>query len=615
MAENKVSYLNKTFSDFKNNLINYAKTYFPNTYNDFSDANPGSLFIDLASYIGDVTSFYTDTQIQENFLLYAKEKENLYALSYMFGYRPKVSYASNVILDVYQLIPTSGSNGTLVPNPAYYTIIPENTVCTSNSTNIKFLTTEKVDFTYTGSTEITFVDSNYFLLKKQVKAISAEIKTTTINFGSTPQKFSIGTIKDTNILQVLQVTSPIGESGTNDWYEVPYLAQDTLLMSKTNPNYQSDGVPYLVNYQRVPRRFVTRFLSDNTLQLEFGAGITNATDTTLLPNPDNIQLGLVPGISNLSNNFNKATPFYTQEYGLAPSGILTIKYLVGGGVISNVPSSDIITIDNTSAIFPNGGGGLDATIRSSIACTNPKPASGGRNGDQVEELRNNALYAYQSQLRAVTREDYIVRALSLPTDYGSIAKAYVTQDVASEMLPTPTVATTEERNPLSLDMYILAYDNNKKLITASTTLKQNLATYINQFRMVTDAINIKDAFYINIGINFDIVVQSGYNNNEVITNCILALKNHFNIDRWTINQPIVLSDITSALLMTTGVQSVTKIEIVNKQDNTGNTYSQYAYDISGATRQGNIYPSIDPSIFEVRYPDNDIQGRVVPFII
>ena len=206
----------------------------------------------------------------------------------------------------------------------------------------------------------------------------------------------------------------------------------------------------------------------------------------------------------------------------------------------------------------------------------------------------------------------MVRALSLPTDYGSIAKVYVTQDVASEMMPTSTVATTEERNPLSLDMYILAYNTDKKLITAATTLKQNLVSYINQYRMITDAINIKDAFYINIGINFDIVVKSGYNNNDVVTNCILALKDHFAIEKWTINQPIILSDITSQILQITGVQSITKLEIINKQ---GGNYSPYAYDVAGATRQGNIYPSLDPSIFEVRYPDIDIQGRVVPFVI
>jgi hypothetical protein len=606
MADNNISYLNKTFPEFKANLINYAKTYFPTTYNDFSESTPGNLFIEMSSYVGDVMSFYLDTQVQENFLLYAKEKENLYALSYMLGYRPKVSYASNVDVDIYQLIPSSGSNTNLVPDYRYALIVPENASLTSNSNETKFITTQKIDFRDTGSMEITFVDNNYFLLKKTTKAISAEIKSTTLTF-STPEKFSIATVSDTNILQILDATDTQG----NKWYEVPYLAQSTVFDKIDNPTSGSDGVPYLVQLRRVPRRYVSRFLSDNTLQLEFGAGVSNKSDSTILPTPDNIGLGLVPGISNLYNNFNAASVFYTQEYGLAPSNNITVRYLVGGGVTSNVPSNTITTIDGTTAYFPSGiSGGLADTIKASLASNNPSLASGGRSGDQVEEIRNNAFYAYQSQLRAVTREDYMVRALSLPSNYGSIAKVYVTQDVAQEMIPTSTVSTTEGRNPLSLDMYVLAYDTNKNLTAASTTLKENLASYMNQFRMVTDAINIKDAFYINIGVNFDIVVASGYNNNDVVTNCITALQDHFNIEKWNVNQPIILSDITSKLLQVKGVQNVIKVEIVNKQ---GGNYSPYAYDISGATRQGNIYPSIDPSIFEVRFPNTDIQGRVAPF--
>jgi hypothetical protein len=606
MADNNISYLNKTFPEFKASLVNYAKTYFPTVYNDFTEATPGNLFIEMSSYVGDVMSFYLDTQTQENFLLYAKERENLFALSYMLGYRPKVSYASVVDIDVFQLIPTTESGGVLQPDYNYALIISENTSLTSNSNNTKFLTTQKVDFRDTGNMEITFVDNNYFLLKKSTKAISAEIKSTTLSF-STPEKFSIATISDTNILQILDATDTQG----NKWYEVPYLAQSTIFDKIENPTSGSDGVPYLVQLRRVPRRYVSRFLSDNTLQLEFGAGVSNKSDSTILPTPDNIGLGLVPGISNLYNNFNAASVFYTQEYGLAPSSNITVRYLVGGGITSNVASNTITAINNTTAYFPSGiTGGLANTILASLASTNPSPSSGGRNGDQIEEIRNNAFYAYQSQLRAVTREDYMVRALSLPTNYGSIAKVYVTQDVAQEMIPTSTVSTTEGRNPLSLDMYVLAYDTNKNLTAASTTLKENLASYMNQFRMVTDAINIKDAFYINIGVNFDIVVASGYNNNDVVTNCITALQDHFNIEKWNVNQLIILSDITSKLLQVKGVQNVIKVEIVNKQ---GGNYSPYAYDISGATRQGNIYPSIDPSIFEVRFPNTDIQGRVVPF--
>jgi hypothetical protein len=565
------------------------------------------MFIEMASYVGDVMSFYLDTQVQENFLLYAKEKENLYAQAYVMGYRPKASYASNATVDIYQLVPSITNGGITTPDyTTYGVIIPENTTITSTSTGTKFLTTQQVDFTNTGSTEITFVDSNYYLFKKSVPAISAEIKETTINVGSN-QKFATTTITDTNILQILNVTGSDG----NQWYEVPYLAQSSIFKKTSNPTSGTDGVPYLLELQKAPRRFVSRILSDNTLQIEFGAGVRSIdkSDSQIIPTPDNIQTGVVPGISLLTNNYNEASTFFTQEYGLVPSGSLIVKYLIGGGITSNVPANDLTTIDTAGVIFPGGGGALNATILQSIVSSNSNPSSGGRNGDTTDEIRQNALYAYSTQLRAVTKDDYIVRALSMPSDYGTVAKAYISQDLNQN--PQQTVATLQQNNPLALDLYILSYNSSKQLTTAAITLKENLVTYLNQYRMVTDAINIRDAYYINIGLNFDIITLSGYANKDVITNCINVLKDHFNIDKWQINQPITLSDIQSKLLQVKGVQSVVKLEIINKQDNTGTTYSQYGYDIAGATKNGNIYPSLDPAIFEVRLPDVDIQGRVV----
>jgi len=606
--DKNISYLNKDFTSFKIALQQYAKTYFPTTYNDFSEATPGNLFIEMASYVGDVMSFYLDTQTQENFLLYAKEKENLYALSYVMGYRPKASYASNTTVDIFQLVPTINNGGTISPDYSTYgLVIPSNTILTSTSTGTKFITTEQIDFTDTGSAEITFVNTNYFLFKKSVPAISAEIKSATVSFSGN-EKFATTNIVDTNILQIINVTGSDG----NTWYEVPYLAQSTIFNKISNPTATTDQVPYLLQLQKVPRRFVSRILSDNTLQLEFGAGLSqNKTDNQIIPTPDNIQLGLVPGISLLTNNYNEASVMFTQEYGLAPYGNLNVKHLVGGGITSNVPSNDLTNIDTSGVYFKNGnpGGGLATTVLNSVVSSNPNPSIGGRNGDTTEEIRQNALYSYSTQLRAVTKDDYIVRALSMPSDYGTIAKAYISQDLYQN--PQQTVAFTQQNNPLALDLYILSYNSSKQLTQASTTLKNNLVTYLNQYRMVTDAINIKDAYYINIGVNFDISILSGYSNKDVLTSCIYTLQDHFNIDKWQINQPITLSDITSKLLQIRGVQSVVKLEITNKQDNTGTTYSQYGYDIAGATRNGNIYPSLDPAIFEVRYPNVDIQGRVV----
>jgi hypothetical protein len=605
--DKNISYLNKDFGSFKTALQQYAKTYFPTTYNDFSEATPGNMFIEMSSYVGDVMSFYLDTQVQENFLLYAKEKENLYAQAYVMGYRPKASYASNTIVDIYQLVPAQTIGPVTSPNYTQYgLIIPANTALTSTSTGTKFLTTEQIDFTDTGSTEITFIDSSNYLFKKSVPAISAELKETTINVGSN-QKFATATITDSNILQILNVTG----SGGNQWYEVPYLAQSSIFKPVANPSYNTDQVPYLLQLQNTPRRFVSRILSDSTLQIEFGAGVRSIdkSDTQIIPTPDNIRTGTVPGISLLTNNYNKASTFFTQEYGLVPDGDLTVKYLVGGGITSNVPANDLTIIDTSGVTFPGGGGALSNDVLQSIVSTNPNPSSGGRNGDTNDEIKQNALYSFSTQLRAVTKDDYIVRALSMPSEYGVVSKAYISQDLYSN--PQQTTTTLQQNNPLSLDLYILSYNNSKQLTSAPTTLKQNLVTYLNQYRMVTDAINIKDAYYINIGINFDITVLSGYANKDILTLCISALQDHFNIDKWQINQPIILSDIQSKLLQIRGVQSVVKLEIINKQDNTGSTYSQYGYDIAGATKNNNIYPSLDPAIFEVRFPNTDIQGRVV----
>lgn len=607
MADDKnISYLNKTFSDFKTNLKEYAKTYFPTTYNDFSESSPGNMFIEMASYVGDVMSFYLDTQTQENFLLYAKEKENLYAISYVLGYRPKTSYASSTTLDIFQLMPSTLSGSVSIPDTSYALLIPENTVVTSVSTGNKFITTQQIDFSDLINAEVNFFNEDYFLIKKSVSVISGEVKTATFSFG-TPEKFATALITDTNVLQILEVTG----SDSNKWYEVPYLAQSTIFQKVSNPTSGSDGVPYLMQLQKVPRRFTSRILSDNTLQLEFGAGLSDKTDNTILPSPSNIEAGLVPGISDLTSNYNEASVFYTREYGLAPSNVnLQVKYIVGGGINSNVPSNDLTSIDKTNITFKSGyTGPLSTNIINSVVSTNPNPSLGGRDGDTIEEIRNNALYAYSSQLRAVTKNDYIVRTLSLPSEYGSIAKAYISQEINNTT--TPTVATTIQNNPLSLDLYVLAYNSDKQLTQASSTLKQNLVTYLSEYRMVTDAINIRDAYYINIGVNFDISVVSGFNNKDVLTSCIIALQDHFNIDKWQVNQPINLSEINSKLLQIRGVQSVVKLEIVNKQDSTGTTYSQYGYDIAGATRNGYIYPSLDPAVFEVRYPNTDIQGRVV----
>jgi hypothetical protein len=603
MTEQKnISYLNKNFLQYKASLIEFARNYFPNTYTDFSEASPGTMFIEMSSYVGDVLSFYTDTQIQENFVLTAREKENLLNMAYSLGYRPKSSYAAVTTIDFYQRIPIVAGQ----PNLDYALIIPENLSLRSVSNSTDFLTLDPVDFSKTESVEITLYDSNNYLFKKSVRAISATLQTQTFTFGA-PLKFNSVEINDPNFLQILQATGSDG----SQWYEVPYLAQSNIINRTTNTGPSANQVPYLLSYLETPNRYVSRIRTDDVVELQFGSGMyVNDNDDVIIPTPDNIQLGLIPSVdtSDLVNNYNQSAVFYTKQYGTVPSNItLTVQYLSGGGVTSNVSANDITVINSNAGIVASNPVYTNASLATLIA-NNPIPATGGRSGDTVEEIRLNTLNAFSAQLRAVTKDDYMSRALSMPSDFGTISKVYVEQ--ASALSVSSGNDPLIDNNPLALSMYVLAYNSTKKLENATLNLKANLKEYMEPFRMVTDAITIKDAFYINLGLNFDITVIPGLSNNQILTDCIAALTSYFDIDKWQVNQPIIISNVNAVLLQIKGVQSVVKIEFINKS---GGNYSPYSYDVAGAIQNGILYPSLDPSIFEIRYPELDIQGRVVTF--
>ena len=621
-AENRdIKYVNKDFGELRNALIKYTKTYFPSTYNDFSPSSPGMLFLEMSAYVGDVISFYLDNQIQENFIQFTRQQNNLYTLAYMLGYRPKVTGVATVNIDFYQQVPSLLSGSTYVPDYNYALQIAENTSLSSTTAgNANFLIQDALDFSFSSSADPTQVtvltidtttnSPEFYLLKKTRKAISATIQTKTFTFGSI-ERFQTIELNESDIIQVLDIV----DSNGNEWYEVPYLAQEMIFdtVKNTNPNdpnTYTDGseVPYLLQLRKAPRRFVTRFTSPTTMQIQFGAGTNTANnDEEIIPNTDNVGLGLPYKRSLLTTAFAPANFLYTDTYGIAPNNTtLTVRYLTGGGVTANVPANAFNSIDNVKNIkFQSNN--LDPTLSqivfNSVTAQNPAAATGGQDGDTADEIRFNSLSTFATQLRTVTQDDYLVRTLSLPSEYGSISKAYIEPEKLENILPGET--------PSVLDLYVLAFDNNRKLKNASNALKQNLSTYLSQYRVINDSIKIKDAFIINIGVEFDLIVLPEYNNNEVIFNCIKQLQDYFDINKWQINEPIMLRDLYILLDKVDGVQTVKRITIPNKVG-TNLGYSAYAYDITGATQNNVIYPSLDPMIFEVKYPNTDIVGRVVP---
>jgi hypothetical protein len=610
-----IKYLNKDFSTLRASLIDYAKTYFPTTYNDFSPSSPGMMFMEMAAYVGDVMSFYLDNQIQETYLQYARQTDNLFELAYMFGYKPNVTGVATTTIDFYQQIPSKSSASVYIPDFDYTLLIAENAVVSSTSNSeVKFLIQDSVDFSVSSSqdpTEVTIfqtagVNPVSYLLKKSRQAISATINSSALTFTS-PVQFDTRLINVDKIVGILDAT----DSDGNNWYEVDYLAQDAIYsgIKNTNPNDPNRSIdnadtPYILQLEQVQRRFATRFLDSGSLQLQFGAGTATDTDETIVPNPNNVGLGLPFQQSKLTTAYSPTNFIFTKTYGIAPSNTtINVRYLTGGGVAANVPSNDLTVITgDISFLNSNLNAATANTYRASLAVNNPDAAVGGQDGDSIEELRQNTLSNYQTQLRNVTQDDYLVRSLSMPAKYGVIAKAYIEQTKIANLGIGET--------PTTLDLYVLTYNSSKNLVIASNALKQNLNTYLAQYRVIGDSVRVKDAFVINIGVNFDITVAANYNSNEVIFNAITAVREYFNINNWQINQPILLKNLSLLIDNIDGVQTVKNVEVVNL---TGDAlgYSNYSYDTKGATIDNVVYPSIDPMIFEVKYPNVDIKGRVV----
>ena len=600
MAEERdITYINRDFTDFKNQLVEYAKNYFPDTYNDFSATSPGMMFIEIASYVGDILSFYQDSQLQETYLTYAKNPKNLFNLAYMMGYKPKLTSVSEAELVVSQVIPADLNYNPDWSQAAF--ISASSIIQSTNNSQTNFILQDSIDFTFSSSYNPTDVSINdidgfqrpsEYLLLKRVKAYSGNIKTATLSAGSI-EKFKTFTITDTNIVGVLDVVDADG----NKWYEVPFLGQDTLFVDEANTGTDANQSPYVLTVQKVPRRFVTRLQSNGALTIQFGAGTNSADDSYILPDPTNVGNG--SNANPLTRNkldfaFDPSNFLNSKSYGLAPTSDLTVRYVVGGGINANVPAN---TITHKYSVA--------GTNTNLVSFTNPQPAFGGRSGDTVEELRENSLRAFSEQGRAVTLQDYTVRALSLPAKYGSISKAYVTQDQLTN--PNSNDSSLLDNNPLALSLYVLAYDSNGKLTAANTTLKSNLKKYLSEYALITDSINVKDAFVINIGINYEIIVRPDYSGRDVLLNCNLKIQEMFKTSKRSINQPINVSDIYKELDKVKGVQTVQKVYIDNLQ---GGDYSQFGYDIKGATRNNIVYPSYDPCIFEVKFPSKDIKGRV-----
>jgi len=481
----------------------------------------------------------------------------------------------------------------------------------------------------------------------------------TFTFGNY-EPFQKIVLNDSNIIDIHDVRDTNG----NKWYEVPYLAQEMVFIQQPNTEandtdlYQfKDTVPYILKTIKTPKRFVVKVNEDSTMTIQFGAGDPSASDETLIPNLKNVGLGLPNSIDKLDESFDPTNFLKTKTYGTSPAMTdITVRYLVGGGVNSNISVGELtrirgIEFDEDVQKLNNIESAIYNATKNSVAVDNEIGASGGRSGETLEEIRQNALANFGAQNRAVTTKDYQVRVLSMPTKFGAVAKSYAIADgkldnnSPASILASPnalqeftdlvmsfvnkpdgeepsvrtvqeeiqkyligkTSNENEKNNPFAINLYLLGLDQNGRLAPLNRAVKENLKTYLNEYKILTDGINMSDGFIINIGIDFQITVYQNYNKSETLAKCISELKSYFNIDNWQFNQTINLSEVELLIANVEGVSSVPFIRIENK---CGDNYSPNSYNIEAATKDKIVYPSLDPSIFEIKFPDSDIKGRV-----
>ena len=644
ILKKEVNYLGRDFTDIRENLIEFAKTYFPNQYNDFNEASPGMMFVEMAAYVGDTLNYYVDNQFRETLIQFAEERKNVLSIAQSYGYKPRLASPALVELTFTIDVPALAVDANnYKPDLDFAGKIEANSTVLSNN-GTEFTILDDVDFKVSSSLDNMEVKAlqpasgnipTNFRLTKKAMAQSGIREEETFSFGNAKEfdKIVLSNEKVTSIVDVV-------DSENNKYYEVPFLAQDTVFEDEENSSlndpelaeFKSD-TPYLLKLIKTARRFTTRVREDNKMELRFGSGVSDNADEELIPNPDNVGSRLGLGVSRLDESFDPSNFLKTRTFGLAPSNTtLTINYNYGGAVEHNVSANSITSFNRLT--YTNSTTGLDSAtlteVENSITVINEDPASGGASTETITEIKQNASAYFNAQNRAVTKADYITRVYSLPHKYGNVAKAFIVQDeqleaqgqlVINDGIITDTRGqSTEVKNPLALNMYLLGYNSDNHLVRINRAVKQNVKTYLSQYRLLTDAINIKDGYIINFGVKYNIITKRGYNKNDVLFRTIQKVKDFFNIQKWQINQPIVLSDLAYQISTCEGVVSLVPPEsnnpnkeliLIENKFESGLGYSGNVYDMDSATKDGIVYPSLDPSIFELKYPNSDIEARVV----
>lgn len=596
------TFLNKDFDSLRSDLITYTRAFYPDRIQDFSEASLGGALVDLAAYVGDVMSFYLDHQFGELFVDTAIETQNIENIIRSAGVEITGNSPAVVELQFAIEVPAIKVGSVYEPMPSSLPKILQGTIAAA-SNGTRFETVEDIDFAdrdsdgnFIAKIKIASTNANgspaTLFMGRNVQAISGFTRTETFVISNTFVPFRRLTLSNSNVTSINSITDSEG----NQYYKVGALTQDTVF--KGIPNQRSDNelVELLLEIMPAPYRYLSEIdLATRLTTITFGGGQATSIDNDIIPDPSEFAIPLF-GKKNFERfSIDPNNLLNTRTLGVSPQGTtLSINYRYGGGLSHNVAAGTIRTISTLLMTFPrNPTAALAAQIRATSDVTNEGPASGGENAPTINELKSKVPSARNAQQRIVTKEDLLARVYTMPSSFGRVFRAGVRNNPA---------------NPQAAQLFILSRDANKKLIQSPDSLKDNLITFLNQFRMISDAIDILDAPIANIGIEFEIVTDPKANKNVLVQNIIARLQSFFAQDNFQIDQPIRISDVQNIIFNNVGVVSVTQLRfknIVGTSD--GRVYSNNSLNITTNTVRGLLFPP-PGGMLELKYPDFDILG-------
>tara|TARA_R110000824_G_scaffold50196_4_gene140374 strand:+ start:901 stop:2697 length:1797 start_codon:yes stop_codon:yes gene_type:complete len=585
----------RDFNSIKSDLVNYAKVYYPDTYQDFTQASFGSMLIDMVAYVGDMLSFYTDYQTNETLIDSAVEAENVAQLAKQFGYKYPGASTSTGRVAIYLEVPAKGDDAGSLPDSSNLPIIKKGSILSSDG-GASFTLIEDVDFSREDA-EVTVGEDDgkkpvTYAYKAYGDVVSGVVDTQVTTL-TEPKKFTEIEIDDINVTEVISVIDKDG----NEFYQVEYLSQNIVFEAIRNFNQSNvEDAPYIIKPKIAPRRFEVENTFAGVTKIKFGSGSEASINNNEFPDPASVVMEKHAKEYYTDDTFDPNKILDTGKLGvIPPAGQLTIKYRKNNANNVNVPTGAVARVSSPIIAYKNSSvpPSIKNKVIETIEADNEEPISGQVKPVLTEELRVRGLSAFASQNRAVTKDDYVSLIYRLAPKFGAVKRANVTRD-----------NTSFKRN---LNIFVVSENRNEFLTTTPQAVKENLKTWLNHYRMINDTIDILDGRVVNIGIEFELISKLESNSTDVLSKAISTLQEYYS-NKLLMGTPFYISEIYQILNDLTEVVDTKNVKIVNKF---GTGYSDSSYDIeSSISADGRFVFVPEDTVLEIRYPNVDIIGVV-----